>query len=165
MIRDFNIKDIHQLTDIYNYYVLNTIITFDHIPYSKEDYQEKITRIASEFPCIIFEENNEIVGYAYASKWRAKPAYNFTVESTVYLNHSAKRNGIGTKLYAELLKRLKEQNYHTVIGGISLPNAPSIKFHEKFGFKKAAHFKEVGLKFGKWIDVAFWQLDLQTTSN
>lgn len=165
MIRDFHTNDIQQLTDIYNYYVLNTIITFDHIPYSKDGYLQKITQIASEFPCIVYEVNGEIIGYAYASKWRAKPAYNYTVESTVYLNHTGKRNGIGTKLYAKLLKRLTAKNYHSVIGGISLPNDESVKFHEKFGFKKVAHFKEVGLKFDKWIDVAFWQLNLQTPSN
>lgn len=159
IIRDFKENDIQQLTAIYNYYVLNTIITFDHIPYSPKDYFKKIKRIAEVFPCIIYEENNKIMGFAYASIWRAKPAYNNTVESTVYLNHTSKRKQIGTKLYTELLKRLKSQKYHSVIGGISLPNDPSIKFHEKFGFKKVGHFKEVGLKFDKWVDVAFWQLN------
>lgn len=159
MIRDFQIDDIEQLTNIYNYYVLNTIITFDHIPYLTSDYLEKITRISSEFPCIVYEESNKILGFAYASKWRTKPAYINTVESTVYLNNTLKRKQIGSKLYIELLKRLKKQKYHTVIGGISLPNEPSIKFHEKLGFKKVAHFKEVGRKFDKWVDVAFWQLN------
>lgn len=159
MIRNFQIGDIQQLTEIYNYYVLNTIVTFDHIPYSTDEYLKKIIRIAAEFPCIVYEEKNEIIGFAYGSKWRAKPSYNNTVESTVYLNHTSKRKQIGTKLYTELLKRLKKQKYHVVIGGISLPNDPSIKFHEKFGFKKVGHFKEVGRKFDKWVDVAFWQLN------
>ena len=159
MIRNFQLKDIEQLTNIYNHYVLNTIITFDHIPYSPEKYLKKIERIDAEFPCIVYEENNEIAGFAYGSKWRAKPAYKNTVESTVYLKHSSKGKQIGSKLYTELLKQLKEQKYHAIIGGISLPNDPSIKFHEKFGFKKVAHFKEVGRKFDKWVDVAFWQLN------
>lgn len=159
MIRDYQKEDIAALTEIYNYYVVNSIITFDHKPFTTEQYFDKIERISKTFPCIVFEENNQIIGFAYASKWRQKPAYNQTVESTVYLKNGNEQKGIGTRLYSELLKRLKEQEYHAVIGGISLPNEPSIEFHEKFGFKKVAHFKEVGKKFGKWIDVAFWQLN------
>ncbi|AUP78149.1 GNAT family N-acetyltransferase [Flavivirga eckloniae] len=158
MIRPLNIKDTQQLLDIYNYYVLNSIVTFDDEALSLETFKEKITRINDDYPFIVFEEHDEILGYAYGSKWRPKPAYKHTVESTVYVKHDALGKQIGSKLYTELLSQLKAQNYHIVLGGLTLPNDPSVKLHEKFGFEKVAHFKEVGLKFNKWLDVGFWQL-------
>ncbi|MDO5981701.1 GNAT family N-acetyltransferase [Flavivirga spongiicola] len=159
MIRSLNLSDVEELLDIYNYYVLNSIVTFDDEVLSLDTFKDKIIRINTDYPFIVFEENNEILGYAYGSKWRPKPAYKHTVESTVYVKHGALGKQIGTKLYTELLFELKKQNYHVVIGGLTLPNDASVKLHEKFGFKQVAHFKEVGLKFGKWLDVGFWQLD------
>lgn len=161
MIRKFELIDISQIVEIYNYYVLNSIITFDKIPFSIEEYTLKITGISANFPCIVFEENNEILGYAYANSWREKPSYNQTVESTVYVKNDIHGKKIGTQLYTELLKQLKELNFHAIIGSISLPNDQSIKFHEKFGFEKVAHFKEVGKKFDRFIDVGFWQLNFK----
>lgn len=158
MIRPLNLNDTEELLDIYNYYVLNSIVTFDDEAVSIDAFKDKITRINTDYPFIVFEENNEILGYAYGSRWRPKPAYKHTVESTVYVKHDALGKQIGTKLYTELLSQLKEQNYHIVLGGLTLPNDSSVKLHEKLGFKQVAHFKEVGLKFGKWLDVGFWQL-------
>ena len=158
MIRKVRIEDAQQLVDIYNYYVLNTVVTFDDVPFPVDAFKEKIESIYKTYPFFVFEEDNKILGYAYASKWREKPAYKNTVESTVYLHHEAMGKQIGTKLYTELLKQLKTQNYHVVIGGLTLPNEGSVKLHEKFGFKQVAHFKEVGLKFDTWLDVGFWQL-------
>ncbi len=158
MIRDVHIDDAKQLVDIYNYYVLHSIVTFDDVPLVAKAFEDKITTINAGFPFIVFEEDNEILGYAYAGKWRQKPAYQHTVESTVYVKNGVRGKRIGTRLYAELLELIKQQNYHTVIGGLTLPNEASVKLHEKFGFKELARFKEVGLKFGKWLDVGFWQL-------
>lgn len=158
MIRPLNLNDTEELLDIYNYYVLNSIVTFDDEALSLDTFKDKITHINADYPFIVFEENNDILGYAYGSKWRPKPAYKHTVESTVYVKHGVLGKQIGTKLYTELLSQLKQQNYHAVLGGLTLPNDASVKLHEKFGFKQVAHFKEVGLKFGKWLDVGFWQL-------
>lgn len=160
MIRPFQESDIQALTDIYNYYVLHTIVTFDFEPYTVEGYLAKITRIQKDFPCFVFEQDGEVIGFSYASKWRQKPAYNQTVESTVYLHPERKKGGIGSKLYKALLDELKQQEYQVVLGGISLPNDESVAFHEKFGFKKVGHFDGVGRKFYKWIAVGFWQLNL-----
>ena len=160
MIRAVHITDAQQLVDIYNYYVLHSVITFDKTPFSTQEFEDKIGAISSHFPFLVFEEDNEILGYAYGSKWRQKPAYNNTVESTVYLKHDVQGKQIGTQLYAELLKQLKQQNFHVIIGGLTLPNEASVKLHEKFGFKEVAHFKQVGYKFNKWLDVGFWQLNL-----
>jgi len=158
MIRHLQKKDTEQLLNIYNYYVLNSVVTFDDVPLSFKTFEEKITRICNHYPFLVYEENDVVLGYAYASKWRPKPAYKHTVESTVYVKHGMHGKRIGTKLYTELLSIIKQQNYHTVIGGLTLPNEVSEKLHEKFGFKQVAHFKEVGLKFGDWLDVSFWQL-------
>lgn len=160
MIRAVNIKDAKQLVDIYNYYVVNTIITFDDVPFTVEAFKDKIKTIAANYPFIVFEEDNKILGYAYANKWREKPAYKHTVETTVYLDYLATGKQIGTKLYTELLKQVKSRDYHAIIGGLTLPNDASVKLHEKFGFVQVAHYKEVGLKFDKWLDVGFWQLTL-----
>lgn len=160
MIRDVTINDVKQIVDIYNYYVLNSIVTLDLIPFSEQDFEEKIKIISSQFPFIVYEENNVLLGYAYSNTFRMKPAYNKTVELTIYLKHDELGKQIGKKMYSELLDRLKKQNYHVVIGGLTLPNDASIKLHENFGFEKVAHFKEVGYKFDKWHDVGFWELIL-----
>jgi len=158
MIRNVQIEDAQELLDIYNYYVVNTVITFDLEALSLDAFKEKITTVSADYPFIVYEENSEILGYAYGSKFRPKPAYNNTVESTVYLKHGAQGKQIGSKLYNELLFLLKQKNVHIVLGVLTLPNEASVKLHEKFGFKEVAHLKEVGLKFGEWQDVGFWQL-------
>jgi L-amino acid N-acyltransferase YncA len=158
MIRNVQIEDAQELLDIYNYYVVNTVITFDLEALSLDAFKEKITTVSADYPFIVYEENSEILGYAYGSKFRPKPAYNNTVESTVYLKHGAQGKQIGSKLYNELLFLLKQKNVHVVLGVLTLPNEASVKLHEKFGFKEVAHLKEVGLKFGEWQDVGFWQL-------
>lgn len=160
MIRAFKIEDTKQLLDIYNYYVLNSVATFDDELLLFETFLEKVTQINTRYPFIVFEENNEILGYAYGSKFRPKPAYNKTVESTVYVKHGVYKKQIGTKLYTELLGLLKQENYHIVLGVLTLPNDASVKLHEKFGFIQVADLKQVGFKFGEWQDVGFWQLNL-----
>lgn len=160
MIRTFRIKDTQALLDIYNYYVLNTTATFDIEPLAFNVFEEKLLYINAEYPVIVYEENEVILGYAYGSRFRPKPAYNFVAESTVYVRHDALGKQIGTKLYTELLKLLKETNLHTVLGVLTVPNESSIKLHERFGFKQVANLKEVGFKFGKWRDVGIWQLKL-----
>lgn len=160
MIRNVNIQDAKQIVAIYNYYVLNSIVTFDQIPFSEQDFKERIETISSQYPFIVFEEDHHILGYAYANMFRQKPAYKNTVETTIYLKNDVQGRHIGSQLYTELLKILKDQNYHAIIGGLTLPNDASVRLHEKLGFKQVAHFKEVGFKFNKWLDVGFWELIL-----
>ena len=160
MIRDVKLTDAEVICNIYNHYVENTIVTFDIDPLTISDFEEKIKSITAEFPFIVYEENGQIIGYAYGSKWRPKYAYRFSVESTIYLDKDHTGKGIGKVLYQELIERLKMQKVHNIFGVISLPNDGSVALHEKFGFKKSAHFAEVGWKFDKWIDVGHWQLVL-----
>lgn len=158
MIRVANAKDAQAIADIYNHYIDTSIITFETEHVSTKDIAGRIEEtLSQELPYLVLEEDNQVIGYAYASKWKGRCAYRFTVESTVYLSHQATGKSYGTKLYQELFKQLKALNYHAVIGGISLPNPASIALHEKMGMEKVAHFKQVGFKFDKWIDVGYWQ--------
>ncbi len=158
MIRDAKLCDAAALTDIYNYYILNTVVTFEEQPVTALEMSNRITEVTdAELPWLVAEQNHVIVGFAYASKWKGRCAYRYSAEVTIYLSHSMTSKGIGSALYSELFLRLRENSIHAVLGGISLPNDASIALHEKFGMSKAAHFEEVGFKFGNWVDVAYWQ--------
>jgi L-amino acid N-acyltransferase YncA len=161
VIRPAIAADACALADIYNHYIDETIITFEEQPVSPSDIAERITEVAAApLPWLVYQHEDRIVGYAYASKWKGRCAYRFSVETTVYLALSSIGKGIGTELYQALLTQLKTLGLHVAIGGIALPNAASVALHEKFGFSKVAHFPEVGFKFGRWIDVGYWQLTL-----
>ena len=157
MIRTANPNDAHAILDIYSHYVYNSHSTFELTPPSVEYMEDKIKN--AQHPWLVYEED-KVIGYAYAIHWKLREAYQRTCESSVYLHHNAGGKGIGSKLYQELMDILKEQGYHAIIGGISLPNEASIRLHEKLGFEKIAQFKEVGYKFDKWIDVGYWELIL-----
>jgi phosphinothricin acetyltransferase len=106
----------------------------------------------------VWVEDQVVQGFAYASKWKGRCAYRYSVESTAYLADCSTGRGIGTRLYEALFTELRKSKMHVVMAGIALPNDASIALHEKLGFEKVAHFREVGWKFGKWIDVGYWQL-------
>jgi len=158
MIRTVNLEDAQKIAEIYNYYVLNSCVTFEEMAVSIEEMRGRIEAGYLNFPWLVFEKDNAVLGYAYATMWKPRSAYKHTVESTVYLKKEATKNGIGSMLYAALIGQLTDLGFHAVIGGISLPNDASIALHEKFGFEKIAQFKEVGYKFNKWIDVGYWEL-------
>ena len=160
MIRSVHINDAQALLDIYNYYVLHTTATFDIKPLSIETFIAKINHINKDYPFIVFEVDNEVLGFAYGSQFRPKPAYNYVAESTVYVKYSAHGKGIGSKLYAQLLEELKRTELHTILGVLTIPNDASVKLHEKFGFEQVALLNEVGFKFDEWQNVGIWQLRL-----
>lgn len=161
MIRDVRNEDAPRIAEIYNPYILKTIITFEELPVTGDEMLRRIDNITSNgFPWIVLETGERVIGYAYAGTWRTRPAYRYTVETTIYLDEDFKGKGYGKNLYTALLERLKHNGVHTAIGGISLPNEESVKLHENLGFTKVAHFASVGFKFDHWIDVGFWQLIL-----
>ena len=157
MIREATVDDSLAISEIYNYYVLHTIITFEEKEVSSEEFKHRIFNITSKYPWLVFEENKQVLGYAFASQWKVRSAYDRTVEGGIYIDHNSYGKGIGSLLYQELLTVLKEKQFHAVLGGIALPNERSIALHEKLGFQKVAELKQVGLKFGKWIDVGYWE--------
>ena len=158
MIRSATASDSDSIARIYSHYILNTAITFEEQAVSAQDIAERIGEAGSaSLPWLVAEHAGQIVGYAYATKWKGRCSYRFSVESTVYVDPNFVGKGYGTRLYERLFGWLKESGIHVVIGGIALPNPESISLHEKFGMKKVAHFSEVGYKFEKWIDVGYWQ--------
>lgn len=157
-IRDSTIADAAAIVAIYNPYVVGTTITFEEDPVTAGDMAERIAGVqAAGLPWLVAEEGGEVIGYAYATRWRVRHAYRFSVESTVYLQQGRAGSGIGSALYAALLARLAKAGRHLVIGGIALPNEASIALHQKMGFEKVAQFGEVGFKCGRWVDVGYWQ--------
>lgn len=161
MIRDVNEKDFPAIVEIYNHYVRDTTISFEESEIDSKEISARITRVRSAgLWWLVFEESDHVIGYAYATTWSERSAYRNTVEVSVYLDHQVTGKGIGTKLYGELFRRLKSTSIHVAIGGIALPNPESIKLHEKFGMQQVAHYKEVGFKFGQWLDVGYWQVQL-----
>ena len=160
MIRAAIAKDAKQICDIYNHYVQQTTITFEEQPVAVEEMKQRITEILEDLPWLVWEEDRTIQGFAYASKWKGRCAYRYSVESTVYVDPNAQGKGIGSKLCRELLHQMRNLGLHTVMAGIALPNHASVALHEKLGFEKIAHFREVGWKFQTWIDVGYWQLIL-----
>lgn len=158
MIRDAKIEDAEAICNIYNYYIRNTIITFEEKPVFLEEMKDRISKVTSSLPWFVIEENGIINGYAYATNWKIRSAYRFSVESTVYLQPGSIGKGFGRRLYESLISELRKRSLHSVIGGIALPNENSVALHERLGFQKVAHFSEVGWKFNQWIDVGYWEL-------
>jgi phosphinothricin acetyltransferase len=109
-------------------------------------------------PWLVACSGSVVVGYAYASRWKARSAYRHSVETTIYLENGRQGGGIGTKLYSELLSVLRSRGIHAAIGGAALPNEASAAIHAKLGFEHVATFRQVGYKHDRWIDVAYWQV-------
>ena len=162
MIRYIKAEDIKDICNIYNYYIENTKITFEEQLVTEDIMKGRVSDILKNYPWIVFEEEGHILGYAYASRWKSRKAYDFSVESSIYVDNKFGGRGIGSSLYKELIERLMKININAVIGGVALPNEPSVKLHEKLGFIKVAQFPSVGYKFGTWLDVGYWQLNLRS---
>ena len=159
MIRIVKTNDSEAICKIYNHYIENTVVTFEESPVSPEVMRERIDVVMKEsLPYLVFEKEGVVIGYAYGTKWKSRCAYKFTLESTIYLDIKATGKGSGTALYSALIEEIRKKGMHAIIGGIALPNAASTALHEKLGFSKTAHFKEVGYKFNKWVDVGYWEL-------
>jgi L-amino acid N-acyltransferase YncA len=158
MIRYAKTDDAAQVCEIYNHYVLATSITFEEQPVSIDEMGQRIDETLQSLPWLVWEQDESLKGFSYASKWKGRCAYRHSVESTVYLRDDSMGRGIGSQLYRALLDELRRRKFHTVIGGIALPNDASVALHEKFKFEKVAQFREVGKKFDRWTDVGYWQL-------
>lgn len=157
-IRQVKLEDAAQVAEIYNYYIQNTHHTFETEPLSADEMERRIAETMEHYPFLVAEEDGAILGYAYATRFRMREAYEFSVESSIYVKNDAKQRKIGTQLYVQLFDELAETNVHAIVAGIALPNDASISFHERLGFEKVAHFKEIGYKLGRWIDVGYWEM-------
>ena len=161
VIRSVHNSDAAAIARIYNHYVATTAVSFEEQPVSEEEMRGRIAEVSNaDLPWLVLEQDGQLAGYAYASKWKGRCAYRFSVETTVYLDAALGRRGLGSRLYQALFSALRERGVHVALGGIALPNPASVALHEKFGMKKVAHFREVGFKFDQWRDVGYWQLVL-----
>ena len=162
IVRDADDKDIRQIVEIYDHYIATSHATFEIDPITASEMRRRMVEGADRgYPFLVADLEEEICGYAYAGKFKSRPAYKNTAEVSVYMRKGEGGKGIATRLYEELISRLESmEGLHTVISGISLPNEPSVRLHEKFGFRKVAHLHEVGRKFDRWIDVGYWHLIL-----
>jgi phosphinothricin acetyltransferase len=160
-IRPATPADAERICAIYNHYVTTTTVSFEEDAVGAQEMAQRIADVgAAGLPWLVLEVDGVLAGYAYATKWRVRPAYRYSVESSVYLDKDSTGRGLGRVLYASLLDELRARGLHLVIGGIAQPNAGSVGLHEALGFRKVAHFSEVGRKFGRWVDVAYWELRL-----
>ena len=161
MIRDATETDADRIVEIYNYYVSDTIITFELDEVQAPAMRTRMREVTeADLPWIVIEVEGVVQGYAYASPFSERAAYRHSVTTSVYLAHTARGRGLGIALYASLLERLRAGSSHLAVARISLPNDHSVSIHERFGFTHVGTLTEVGRKFDQWIDVGYWQLPL-----
>ena len=157
-VRPATADDAEAIVTIYNHYIAHTTATFEESAISADEMWRRMQDVQdAAFPWLVAEEQQHVVGYAYATRWRTRSGYRFSAEVTVYLAPESGGRGVGSALYAALFPLLRARGVHAVMGGIALPNDASIALHEKFGMRKVAHFDQVGFKFAKWVDVGYWQ--------
>lgn len=160
-IRLIKENDASSVLDIYKPYVLGTAITFEYNVPTLEEYLERIKVNTSEYPWLVCIQNEKIIGYAYASKFRYKTAYQWSPESTIYLSPEVHGKGIASVLYRTLFAILNLQGYFNVYAGVAIPNPKSESLHLALGFKEIGVFQNIGYKLGKWHDTRWFQLKLK----
>src|SRR5437868_9432173 len=160
-IRRANETDLPQILEIYNEIILNTTAVYDYEPHTLEMRKQWFeTKRQQGFPVFVAEEENIIVGFSSFGPFRAWAAYKYSVENSIYVKADKRGKGMGKLLLSPLIDAAKELNMHTIIASIDATNRASLQLHKNFGFIEVAHFKEVGYKFGRWLDLKFLQLIL-----
>lgn len=161
-LRTATAQDAPALSKIYKYYVENTTISFEYDAPTTEEFAERVTHKLEKYPFIVAEDNGTVVGYSYASEYRERRAYDHSVELSIYVDKDERHCGIGTMLYSALLSLLSEQNFASAYSCITIPNSPSVSFHEEMGFKLIGYFHKAGFKHGAWLDVAWYERALSS---
>lgn len=159
-VRDATTVDAASIRRIYAPHVLGSVVSFEETVPSVATMAARVARATPRTPWLVAARGDEVLGYAYATPWRGRPAYRHSVETTVYVDGAAHRQGIGRVLLETLLERLREEGAHTVIAGVALPNEASVRLHEALGYRPVGVFHEVGFKQDRWVDVGFWQRPL-----
>jgi phosphinothricin acetyltransferase len=160
-VRTVTLNDVQELLDIYSYYVLNTTITFEYDTPSINEFTQRIQKITQKYPYLVATLDDEIIGYAYATSYKERAAYDWSVETTVYVKETYQGIGVGKALYTHLEHALKEMNIVNMLACITYPNPKSIEFHTKFGFEQVGHFHKVGYKFNEWRDIIWMQKSIK----
>jgi L-amino acid N-acyltransferase YncA len=157
-IRDAIVSDFEEITEIYNQIVRSSTAIYSDLPASVE---ERVAwwqgRRAMGFPVLVAVEDGSLSGYGTFGEFRAWPGYRFTVEGTIHIHSSTRGRGIGRALLTELVGIAREMGKHTMVAGVDVDNLPSLRFLERFGFERVGHFREVGYKFDRFLDLVFLQ--------
>ena len=161
MIRKVNATDAQAIAHIYNHYVLNTTISFETQAVTTAHMLHRITSISAQYPYLVYEHEGRVVGYCYAHLWKERVAYSQTLETTIYLHPDYCHRGIGKRLMQQLIEQWRAQGFHALIACITGGNEGSIALHQSLGFEQRSCFKEVGHKFGAWLDVVDLELILR----
>ena len=162
-IRPIGEADIAACTKIYNYYIENTTITFEETCLTAEAFAARVHRITQSYPYLVAEENGQVTGYAYLDAYNERSAYRYTADLSIYLAHDCLSRGIGSALLAEIERLGAEQGLRNIVSIITEENSRSLAFHEKHGYRPVGRLYKSGLKFGRWLDVAFYQKVLPQT--
>jgi phosphinothricin acetyltransferase len=161
-IRPATADDLPAVNAIYNHYVATSTCTFQYDPETDADRHTWFADRTPAHPVVVAEAGGEVVGWAALSPWKSRVGYSHSVEMSVYVHHEHHRRGVGRALVADLVERARAAGHHTVIGGACTEHPASIALQEALGFVPVAHFRETGYKFGRWLDVVYFQLMLQT---
>jgi Sortase and related acyltransferases len=154
------LEDTPEVLEIYKPYILSSATTFELEVTDIEQFALRAQKYSQQFPWLVAKDGDTIAGYAYAWTYRERAAYQWIVETSIYINKNYKKKGIGSTLYEVLFEILKLQQVHKAYALITLPNAASVGFHEKQGFRHFATFEKVGHKHGAWHDVGWWEKTL-----
>ncbi len=162
-IRNAIEDDLLQLLEIYNDIILNTTAVYQYEPHTLQMRKEWFeTKQQQGFPVFVAEDNDSILGFSTLGTFRNWQAYKYSVENSVYVATEQRGKGIGKLLLPPIINAAKQMEMHTIIAGIDATNEISLRLHKNFGFEEVAHFKQVGYKFNRWLDLKFLQLILQT---
>ena len=160
VIRTATTEDAEALLNIYAWYVQRTAITFEYAVPALEEFRQRIARTLSVYPYLCAERSGKLLGYAYASQYQSRAAYQWGAEGSIYLEQGVRGSGLGTPLYRCLMELLRCQGVRTFYGCITHPNPASEAFHQKLGFTQAGLFPKAGYKLGQWWDILWMELPL-----
>jgi L-amino acid N-acyltransferase len=161
-IRRATAEDLPAISAIYNYYVLHSTCTYQLEPETPQDRLDWFTKRSDRHPAIVATVDHEVIAWASLSPWNVREGYRHSVEFSAYIHHDFHRRGIGKALLAELIRLAREAGHHTMLGGACTTQTASLALQISLGFKQVALLKEVGYKFGRWLDVAYLQLMLES---
>jgi L-amino acid N-acyltransferase YncA len=157
-IRVARAEDLQAINDIYNHYVFHSTCTYQETAEPMESRREWFARHGTRHPVTVAEIEAKVVGWGALSAYHARSAYRNTVENSVYIHHEFHRRGIGTIILKDLIERSRMIGHRVIIAAIDADQTGSVGLHEKFGFEKVGHFKQLGFKFGRWLDVVYMEL-------
>lgn len=157
MIRNAVLSDVPVMLDIYRPYILETAITFEYDVPTQEEFEARFRSITIKYPWLVWEENGTILGYAYASPFQARAAYQWDADMSIYLRQDCRGNGIGRALYLALENSMKQLGYHVLYGVVTSANEVSCRFHEALGYRALATFEQTGFKFGRWYGITWYE--------